>query len=137
MIEEEFDLKHLDKITLYLDKHLSDFPKRVLSDDDSVEYIFEDFHKAGPGPDPLKVAQSFRLIILNLSAMLDEERVKLTIIPTLVGRFNDLVKDLRSLIVWSGSIKCPHCSAKYVYKESEIESGSVTCKNCTKRFDVP
>jgi hypothetical protein len=44
--------------------------------------------------------------------------------------------DLRSKVAWSEAITCPYCKARYVYKEANKESGSVTCNNCAKTFDV-
>ena len=38
MIEEEFDLKHLDIINRYLEKRMSGFSKREWSDEGPVEF---------------------------------------------------------------------------------------------------
>jgi len=140
MIEEEFDLKHLNRITQYIDKHLTGYPKRTLGDDGSFEYFFEDHYVAGPGhvPSPLnKSVETFGLIFLCLSIIPEKEQVRLRIIPEPRGRFNELLRDLKNLIMWSGALTCPHCKARYVYKDTDIVEGTATCNNCAKSFDIP
>jgi hypothetical protein len=44
--------------------------------------------------------------------------------------------DRRSKAIWSQALTCPHCKARYVYKDADKESGSVACNNCTKTFEV-
>ena len=44
--------------------------------------------------------------------------------------------DLRSMVAWSQALTCPYCKARYVYKDADKESGSVTCNNCAKVFNV-
>jgi len=75
MIEEEFDLKHLDIITRELEKRLNGYSKRVWGDDGPTEYIFEDWY------DP-EWKQPIYLFTLVVSILPDKERVKLAIVKT-------------------------------------------------------
>ncbi len=128
--EEEFDLKHLDLVNREINEYLETvdgFLKFDLNGSDL--YLFGSMYQYFGQQTHTEIASLYVLMVT-----VDDEKIKITMVPGLEEKLHEKLKDMKSKIVWSQAISCPHCKARYVYKGAEKESGSLQCKNCLKTF---
>jgi hypothetical protein len=100
MIEEEFDVKHLDLIKREIDKYLETvggFLDRTLDDGSSL-YVYSSLMVITGGQTHIEIP-ILRILIFTS----DNEKVKITTLPDMSSKLSEILKDTRSKIVWSGA----------------------------------